>query len=171
MRICKVKKIFGSFLITGVTWCFASLPIIEAQNNASILINATIASEYVVTSMPMTKPGCPLLGYLRFFPGGSLQGIFVTDMARSKSIPFNGTYILTDGKKITFTSENPAVPMGNINGSIARSIPVPATQSYSINNQPRKLTTGIPIEYLILTTATTECPNEQYKLTLTMNDE
>jgi hypothetical protein len=171
MRIRKAKKIFGSFLVTGFTWGFASPPIIEAQENSSILINANIASEYVVTSMPMTKPGCPLLGYLRFFPGGSLQGIFVTDMARSKSIPFNGTYVLTDGKKITFTSEDPTVPIKNINGSIARSVTLPAIQSYRINNQARKLTTGIPIEYLILTTATTECANEQYKLTLTMDDE
>lgn len=124
---------------------------------AATLINANIASEYIVTSMPMTKsPGCPLVGSILFRPGGTLTGTFVTDMARSKAIPFVGSYTLTGGKDITFTSTTQNVPLSNLNGTIARSVIVDKRRP--------------PIESLIITTATEACSGETYKLTLTTDD-
>ena len=122
------------------------------------LTDANISNEYIVTSMPLTKsPGCPLVGSIFFLPGGILKGNFITDMARSKFKSFKGNYSLTNGKDITFTADS-GVPLANLNGTIARSIP-PADKR------------NPPVEYLIITTATAACSNEKYKLTLTADEE
>ena len=131
------------------------------------LINANIASEYVVTSMPIDKsPGCPMVGSIRFFAGGTLTGNFVTDMARSKSIPFTGSYTLTGGANITFSSDVAQVPLRNMNGTIVRSAGVTFTKNVQANrrNPP-------PIDYLVITAHTAQCVNGVYKLTLTLPEE
>lgn len=148
----KLILLFSATVLFGAMGSAATPPV--------VLINANIASEYVVTSMPMTKsPACPLIGYIQFFPGGNLIGMFVTDMARSKAKKFTATYTLTNGKDIVFSNvDQPDVPLANINGTISRSV---------ITNPKHP-----PIEYLVLkTSATGPCPNETYKLTLALEEE
>jgi hypothetical protein len=132
----------------------------SAAGTPIVLMNANIASEYVVTSMPMTKsPACPLIGYMQFFPGGTITGMFITDMARSKAKKFTANYAITGGKDISFSNvDQPDVPVQNINGTLTR----------SLVTDPKRP----PIEYLILRTGTGgPCPNETYKLTLTGDEE
>ena len=121
------------------------------------LMNANIASEYVVTGMPMTNSGCPLLGYVRFFPGGTLRGILVTDMARSKAKFVSGKYSIANGKDIKFISDDAQIPLANMNGIIA----------FSSVTDPK----NPPIDRLVLKTATPACNAQTYKFSLTMDDD
>ncbi|MCX6104285.1 MAG: hypothetical protein NTY08_00415 [Proteobacteria bacterium] len=121
------------------------------------LMNANIASEYVVTAMPMTKSGCPLIGYVRFFPGGTLKGVLITDMARSKAKFVSGKYSIANGKDIKFISDDPQVLLANMNGTIA----------FSSLTDPK----NPPIDRLVLKTATPGCNAQTYKFSLTMDDE
>ena len=138
--------------------CIALALATDAIAETIPLINANLASEYIVTGMPMTKsPNCPLIGSINFEPGGTLQGTFITDMARSKYVPFSGSYTLTNGKDIKFKSDSGLVPLSNLDGTIARAV---------ITNKKRP-----PVERFIITTASVKCPNELYKLTLTELEE
>jgi hypothetical protein len=106
-----------------------------------------------------------MVGSIKFFPGGTLTGNFVTDMARSKSIPFSGNYSLTGGANITFSSDLGQVPLQNMNGTIARSSGVTFTKDVQANrrNPP-------PIDYLVITANSALCANGVYKLTLTVSE-
>ena len=151
-----IKNFFSLTTGAGLIFfaCVISAPVSLAQG----LMNANIAGEYVVTSMPMKKtPGCPLIGGIRFFPGGSLTGVFVTDMARSKSIAFTGGYTIRNGMDISFTSDNSEVPLSHINGKITKTV---------ITNPKSP-----PVAQLIITTSTTQCPAEMYKLTVFVDEE
>lgn len=125
-----------------------SLPPLQVSN---------VAGEYIITQMPMDKsPGCPLVGAFQLLPNGTVKGMFVTDMARSKAIAFSGTFAVSNGKDITFTSTTSAVPLANINGTIARAVVVDKMSP--------------PVERFVITTTTAACPGQQYKLTLASFD-
>ena len=134
---------------------FAGLALASIGHGALPLTDANIANAYVVTSMPMNKsPSCPLVGGIVFLPGGVLRGTFITDTAKSLFKNFMGTYVLSASGNITFTANN-GVPLGNLNGVIARAAPGPDVR------HP-------PVEHLVLKTAAgSVCSNEVYKLALT----
>ncbi len=133
----------------------AGLALTSIGHGALPLTDANISNAYAVTSMPMNKsPSCPLVGGIVFLPGGVLRGTFITDTAKSLFKNFMGTYVLSAGGKITFTANN-GVPLGNLNGVIARAAPGPDVR------HP-------PVEYLVLKTdAGSVCSNQVYKLALT----
>ena len=147
-----------SNILSGFALISAATVSVYSVAKAEVLINANIAGEYVVTSMPLKKsPGCPLVGGIQFFPGGTLIGTFVTDMARSKSMAFKGRYSLKNGKDITFSSDTSEVPLSNINGVIEKTV---------ITNPKRP-----PVAQLVITTSTSQCPGEKYKLTVYVDEE
>jgi hypothetical protein len=155
---------FKRFNLTLVGASFLTWALLVGHGFAATITlrNSNIASNYVVTSMPMEKaPACPMVGSIKFFPGGTLTGNFVTDMARSKSIPFSGSYTLTGGANITFSSDSPQIPLKNLNGIIARSGKVTFTKNAQENrkNPP-------PVEHLVITANTEQCSGGVYKLTL-----
>ncbi len=116
------------------------------------LMNATVASDYVVTTVPVGKFSCPYLGFLRFLPGGGLTGVLVTDMAKSKAQRFTGKYSISDGKLVKFTSDDPNVPLEYMSGTLA----------FSVTTDPRRP----PVDDLTLTTDRPECPQQIYKFAL-----
>jgi hypothetical protein len=120
-------------------------------------MNANVASDYVVSSMPMATPGCPLVGFLRLLPGGDLKGILITDMARSQAKVFSGKYQISSGGDISFTSNDTQIPLANINGALSFTTVINAANP--------------PIDRLTLKTATKECENGTYKFSLYMEDE
>ena len=142
----------------------------DAQSTIT-LINANVASEYMVTSMQLNKaPACPIMGYLWIFPGGTLIGRYITDMARSKSIQFNGAYTLTNGTDIKFTSEDPTVPIANMNGTIARAVSGAMAKPTSV--KAIKESKFRPVaESFVITTNSAACPGGTYKLTTFEEDE
>ena len=158
-------------VLVGVLGMTISGPSVYAQTTIP-LINANIASEYGIISMQMSKaPGCPMVGYFQFFPGGTLQGRYVTDTARSKAISFNGSYTLTNSRDLTFTSEDPAVPVANMNGTIVR-VPAPPATSNSKSVKAVLESANRPVpESFVLTTNTTACPGGTYKFVTFEEDE
>ncbi len=134
---------------------FAGLALPSIGHAGLPLTDANISNAYAVTSMPMNKSqSCPLVGGIVFLPGGVLRGTFITDTAKSLFKNFMGTYVLSAGGNITFTANN-GVPLGNLNGVIARAALGPDVR------HP-------PVEYLVLKTAAgSVCSNEVYKLALT----
>ena len=97
------------------------------------------------------------IGSLQLFPGGTLTGTFVTDMARSKARLFTGSFAVSNSKDVSFHSDAADVPLANLNGTITRSV---------VTDKRRP-----PVEYLLITTATAACMNQVYKLALTTSEE
>ena len=145
-----------------ITMLFVAVPTLlgdhaSAAGESGPMINANIVSDYIITAAPTNKPECPFIGFMRFLPGGDLVGILITDMARSKAKIFSGRYTLTNGKNISFSSKDAAIPLANINGTLTWS--------------PILDPLNPPIDRLTLTTDTPNCPSQTYKFALYSDDE
>ena len=148
-----------AFLISGLILIFSDHLMASAGyiGEPRVVMNANVASDYVVSSMPMATPGCPLVGFLRLLPGGDLKGILITDMARSQAKVFSGKYQISSGGDISFTSNDAQVPLANINGALSFTSVIDATNP--------------PVNRLTLKTATKDCANSTYNFSLYMEDE